>query len=656
MVVVFKKRLVYIILSIIFFCSISCSSEKGPNILFLVIEDTSPYLFPAYGNQTIKTPNLDWMAENGLVFTNAFANAPYCSPARSTLISGTQATVYGNDIHREGHLQKEQYFLVKKLTDEGYFTVNNGKTDYNIKGKEATKIMETVWSINGDKATYNDPSRSNRPFFAQFNNMSTHMSRMTTIITDNRLKCTVDPATVKLPPYVPDLPEMRSDYALHLEGVQNIDKWVGAFLNDLKDKKELENTIVFFFSDHGGCLPRGKAFPFDTGHRVPLIVYAPDKYKDILPGPRGGTTDRMVSFDDFIPTVMSLAGIKKPNYITGKPFMGKYEENPRKYVYMFRTNNKEHFDPTRSVYDGRFHYLRNYIPYKIHGLTQSFQWQMPSQLAWDAHFMSGEAADHHSTYYQSKPVEALFDLKKDPWELNNLALDPDYQEKLVELRSVNNRNVRDIKDLGFLSWDERTEITNQGKDFYSWVREKNYPIDSLISLAEKASFGNLVDLPFFIQNLRSANSSFQFWGMSGIVNIAKKGLLKEIPEEVYPLLNSKAHEDVSVLAAETMVLMGREKEGLNFLMSKFKPGSQSVSSLENLWGNVYLKEAEAGLWKIVNDSNDEQMRIQARSLLIKLGKLDICELYEQHTIDENHKIYLRRVENYMENIEQLNIK
>ena len=650
-VVAFKKQLFYLIMSsIIFFCSISCSSEKRPNIIFLVIEDTSPYLFPSYGNQSIKTPNLDWIAENGLVFTNAFANAPYCSPARSTLISGTQATVYGNDIHREGHLQKEQYFLVKKLTDQGYFTVNNGKTDYNIKGKESNKIMESVWSINGDKATYNDASRSNRPFFAQFNNMSTHMSRMTTITTENRLKCAVDATTVKLPPYVPDLPEMRSDYALHLEGVQNIDKWVGAFLNDLKDKKVLDNTIIFFFSDHGGCLPRGKAFPFDTGHRVPLIVYAPDNYKDILPGPVGGTTDRMVSFDDFIPTVMSLAGIKKPSYITGKPFMGKYEENPRKYVFMFRTNTKEHFDPTRSVYDGRFHYLRNYIPYKIHGLTQSFQWQMPSQMAWDAHFMSGEASDQHSTYYQSKPVEALFDLKKDPWELNNLALDPDYQEKLVELRSVNNENVRDIKDLGFLSWDERTEITNQGKDFYSWVRENNYPIDSLISLAEKASFGNVVELPFFIQNLNSAKPSFQFWGMSGIVNIAKKGLLKEIPGEVYPLLNSKTHEDVSVLAAESMILMGKEEKGLNFLMSKFKPGSQSVSSLENLWGNVYLKEAEADLWKIVYESNDEQKRIQARSLLIKLGKLDICELYEQQTIDENQKLYLKRVKNYMENI------
>ncbi|PXX31804.1 sulfatase [Arenibacter sp. ARW7G5Y1] len=622
--------------------------KAKPNVLFLVIEDTSPYLFPAYGNTSIKTPNLDWLAKNGVVFNNAFANAPYCSPARSTLISGTQATVYGNDIHREGHIQKEPYFLVKKLTDAGYFTVNKGKMDYNITGKKTKEILKTVWSMNGDNASYNDPTRAAKPFFGQFNNVSTHMSRMTTITIDRRLKCEVDPGNVILPPHVPDLPEIRADYALHLEGVQNIDEWVGVFLDDLKERKLLENTIIFFFSDHGGCLPRGKAFPYDTGHRVPMIVYAPERYKNQLPVAIGGRSDRMVSFDDFIPTVLSLAGVKPPNYVTGKPFMGKYTEEAREYVYTFRTNTEMHFDPSRGVHDGEYHYIRNYTPHKIHALTQSFQWQMPAQLAWDKSYMAGNTSTSHNSYYEPHPTEALYNLKSDPWEQNNLAAEPAYQTKLAELREANNRYIRQVKDLGFLSWEERTALTQQGKDFYSWAREINYPLSDLISLAEKASDGKMEDLPIFLDNLKSDKSSFRFWGISGLAHLAQRGKLKAIPKEIRPLLDPNEDEDVSALAAEILVRMGEEERGLRFLLSKFKPMGFAISSLENLWDKTTPIENE--LISLATESQDEKTRLFARSLLIKQGKMGVGELYGQKQIDKNYKTYLNRVDNYLQNL------
>lgn len=644
-----KKHYIPIILY--FAVAVGMAQDQKPNVLFLVIEDTSPYLLPAYGNESIETPNIDWLASNGVVFENAFANAPYCSPARSTIISGTQATVYGNDIHRQGHIQKEPYFLVKKLTDNGYFTVNNSKTDYNITGEEARELVDKTWSMNGKKATYNHPSRDDKPFFGQFNNIATHMSRMTTVTIDKRLKCKVDPNTVKLPPHVPDLPEVRADYALHLEGVQDIDEWVGVFIDDLKKKSLLDNTILFFFSDHGGCLPRGKAFPYDTGHRIPFIVYAPEKYQNWLPAEPGERTDRMVSFDDLIPTVMSMAGLEKPKYVTGKPFMGQFEEKPRKHVQTFRTNTATHFDASRGVYDKDFQYIKYYTPHKRHALTQTFQWQMPAQLAWDEYYMAGKASPQLSVYYEPHPVEALYDLSQDPWELQNLADDPRYKEKLQELREVNENYIREVKDLGFLTWEKRTELTEKGIDAYTWVRENNYPLNDLIGLAEKASSGDIEFLPFFVDNLKNEMPSFRFWAISGILNLAQKNSLKSIPKEVYGLMTDGEYDDISPLAAETLVRMGETEKGLDFLMKNFEDNKFVFYSLENLWD--LTAPLEKDLQVVAKNSPDENLRIEARSLLIKLGKMDISQLYEQDKVKSLHKTYLNRVSNYIPNTPSL---
>lgn len=621
------------------------SEEDRPNILFLVIEDSSPYLFPAYGNEVIQTPNLDWLAAQGVVFDQAFANAPYCSPARSSLISGSPATVYGNDIHREGHVQAPPYFLIDVLTKAGYYTANRAKTDYNIVGKKTRAFMKQAWSRNDGQASYNDSLRQNRPFFAQYNNASVHMSRLTTVTTENRLPYSVDTAGLQLPPHVPNLPAMKEDFALHLEGIQNIDQWVGLFLDDLRQRKLLDDTIIFFFADHGGCLPRGKAFPYDTGHRVPLIIYAPEKYQDFLPVPPGQRTNRLVSFDDFLPTALSLAGTKPPSYSIGQAFMGDFESTPRKYVHTFRTNTQMHFDPSRGVFDGKYHYIRFYTPYKIHALTQSFQWQMPSQLAWDAHFMSGQASPVHSQYYKPHPVEALYDLEQDPWELQNLAEDPALQEKLAELRAANDQEIRRIKDLGFLSWDMRKGLTEKGLDFYSWVRDNDYPLEELIDLAEKASWGRQKDLPFFITQLQNEKPSFRFWGITGLAHLAWQGQLESIPAEVLNLFKTEQQSDILATAAEILVVMGEEEKGLQGLMDSFGPMAFSISSLERL--SDKLASLEAKLRELAEHHPKKETRIFARSLLIKQGKLPITELFEQATIDAQHRTYLNRVKNYM---------
>ena len=231
---------------------------ERPNVLWLTIEDTSAYEFGCYGNPHVRTPNIDRLAARGIRFDQARSTAPHCSPARSTIVSGTPATSWGTDWHRQAWpVPNERFYLPKSLHDAGYFTTNNSKTDYNAKGFKA--VRKQVWDVNGNKGTYHhERRRPDQPFFAVFNTMVTHLSRLRSYTLDGRRTFEgLDPDELELPPHLPDCAETRSDYAFHLEGVEDIDKWVGMFLDDLDQSGLADDTIVFFFSDHGGCLTAG---------------------------------------------------------------------------------------------------------------------------------------------------------------------------------------------------------------------------------------------------------------------------------------------------------------------------------------------------------------------------------------------------------------
>ncbi|RYG56552.1 sulfatase, partial [bacterium] len=248
------------------------TTAARPNILWLTIEDTSAYEFGCYGNSAVKTPIIDGLAAKGVRYTHAWAAGPQCSPSRASIITGSFGTTYGMDWHRHQVEVPGGIFYPPVLREAGYFCTNNAKTDYN-----ATVTPRELWDENGAQATYNSAKRgANQPFFAVFNCGATHMSRLRSFTLEGRRDFVaegLDPQKLALPPHVPDLPEVRSYYAFHLEGVQDIDGWVGSFLEDLEARGLAEDTIVFFCSDHGGCLPRGKGFLYRTGLQVPLIAY-----------------------------------------------------------------------------------------------------------------------------------------------------------------------------------------------------------------------------------------------------------------------------------------------------------------------------------------------------------------------------------------------
>lgn len=550
------------------FLSLASVQAEQPNILWLTFEDTSAYEFACYGNPDVATPNVDKLAETGIQFMQASSTAPHCSPARSTLITGCYATTFGMDNHRRRWNTPAGIFYPEIMRKAGYFCTNNYKTDYNT-----TRNHKAIWDECGRSATYNSPKRKkDQPFFAVFNANITHMSRLTSVTLEGRRDFAakgLDPAKLKLPPHVPDLKETRSDYAFHLEGVQDVDRWIGSFLKDLEQRGLLENTIILVNSDHGGCSPRGKGFPFESGLRVPMVLRLPAKYQHLSKLKPGSQTDRLVGFVDVAPTLLSLMGLKPPAAMQGKAFMGPYKQAPRKWQFGFRTNQEKHYDPCRSVSDGRWKYIRSYLPMKPFNLRNAFQWQMPSNLAWDAYALkhqSPEAGEPNPAWmqpYQMKPAEMLFDLSKDPFELNNLAGDDRYADILAKMRSAVSKHVRKTRDLGF--FPPTTKEKKKGVALYDWVRDTGYDLEPLFAAAELASLPDASSRDQLISYVGAAEPEVRFWGAYGLGLLAERGELTECPA---PLRKAVSDSDSSVAASAALAccLAGETKIGMDALI------------------------------------------------------------------------------------------
>ena len=627
-------------------CLNSENSSK-PNILWLTIEDSSYYEFGCYGNEAVKTPNIDSLAQNGVQFLRAWSTAPQCSPARASLISGCHATTYGTDYHRLKYsVPAELYFFPHYLQKAGYFCTNNHKTDYNTKSAECK-----IWDECSSKATYNNRRRRNKPFFSVFNLTLTHMRRVRSFHLQQRRDFTVqglDPKSLQLPPHLPDLPEVRSDYAFHLEGIQDADRWVGLFLEDLQEKNLAENTIVFFFSDHGGILPRGKGFVYETGLRVPLIAYFPPKWQHLTNWQPGTQTKQLVSFVDLAPTVLSLAEVKPPENMQGKAFAGSYAATPAKIQFGFRSNQDYHFDPSRTATDGTFKYIRNYIPYLPSALRNFYQWGVPSYQAWDRYVLENpQVASKWQEYYQPKPAEMLFNIEQDPYELGNLAQDEAYQDILLQLRSEVARYIRNTKDLGFLI----TSVRGQKQPLYNWVRESNYPHESLMSAVEIASENNSQHLQQLLEYLKSDRAEFRFWGASGLTYLAQRKTIKECPSLLIEAMKDP-NEQVAATAAIGCCFSGCSDLALSILVANLEQKKiPAYSALEciSLYKEYCVKlqtysDKFQKLAKLPSDGTLTDRGLAVRSILVNLQELPISQLYPQELNQKGSKINRRVIE------------
>lgn len=617
--------------------------QGRPNILWLVIEDTSAYEFGCYGNAAVKTPTIDGLAARGMCFTRAWAAGPQCSPSRASIITGSFATTYGMDWHRKPVQVPNDIFYPPLLRQAGYFCTNNAKTDYNARG-----AAPMLWDENGGQATYNSPRRgANQPFFAVFNCGATHMSRIRSFDIEERRDFSqegLDSRALPLPPHVPDLPAIRSDFAYHLEGVQDIDGWVNVFLEDLKAKGLDEDTIVFFCSDHGGCLPRGKGFVYNTGLQVPLVVYVPPKFRSLAGFTPGTASDQLVHLMDLSPTFLSLAGVQPPTWMQGRAILGRHRATPRQYQYAFAANQAAHYVPARAISDGRFHLIRSYTPHKPYCLRNGFQWGMPSNLAWDEHALSGHALPQHLQPYRPHPGEMLFDLQSDPFELKDLATDPQHRNTLNRLQAALDDHLRETRDLGLFPPSARQE-----SNLYEWTRETKYPLDELLVAAKTAATATQSSAATLNEYLQSDKPELRFWGASGWATLAVQNPGAAPSAELLKAIGD-TDDFIAAEAAHALCYLGRGDLGAPALVKSFSGGSKGaysaletlaltpvgkeslrpyLSELQQLAGvKITVSATQEGGDKTESEGNEEGGGDwQARAILVNLGELPVQKLY-----------------------------
>ena len=428
--------------------------DARPNIVWIMSEDNSKHYLNLYDAGGAETPNIRSMAKSGVLFKHAFSNAPVCSVARTTLITGVYAPRAGTHYHRRiktVRLPDGWELFPAYLRKAGYYTTNNAKEDYNcVKGDD-------VWDVSGRKATWRnrgkDQSGRRQPFFHVQTFTDSHESSLH--FKENWLQnpdLTSDPKKVALAPFHPDTDLFRKTHARYLDRIQVIDRKVGKVLDELREAGELENTFVFYFGDHGGVLPRGKGYVYESGLHVPLVVRVPEKWKAASPFKQNTQADGFVEFVDFGPTVLNLAGVKVPSHMDGKPFLGegvsKAEVEERNSTFGYADRMDEKYDMCRSLRVGKWKYIRNFTNFYPDGLQNNYRYEMLAYQQWRDMSKNGKLSKVQNQFFMPKAPEMLFDLEADPYETQNLAKRRDQRERMIRMRTQLRLKLTEINDLG----------------------------------------------------------------------------------------------------------------------------------------------------------------------------------------------------------------
>ncbi|MCH2209331.1 MAG: sulfatase [Lentisphaerales bacterium] len=495
---------------------ISClyaSAQDRPNILWLTCEDNNIKWIGCYGNPHAKTPHIDKLATEGFQYINCYANAPVCAPSRSTWITGVHALSMGTHSMRSRYEiphQTIKYYpdLLKKA---GYYVGNDGKTDYNIGGRDDNACWDTRktdWKILKQK----------QPFFMVINSAKSHESRAFGDVTKSKH----NPDNVRLAKYHPDIKVIRQNYAHYHDQIAKMDADIGAALKALEASGMAENTIVIYNSDHGGVLARSKRFLYNSGTHCPLVIRIPEKFKHLRPGVPGTKVKKIVSFIDMTKTWLSLCGAETPKYLQGMVFLGKVQEE-REYHVSFRGRMGERCDNVRAIRNKNFLYIRNYMPYAPSGQRLTYLWKMPATLAWEKHHKEGKTDAVTGRFFKTKSMEELYDTSKDPDNVVNLIKNPEYKALVAELRQAMSDWQSKNFDAALLPESEMVKRAADNKmTIYEMVRNPElYKIDSYLATANMAIENNPSNLPNFYEELKHSDNGVRYWAMVGCLLIAE---------------------------------------------------------------------------------------------------------------------------------------
>ena len=422
----------------------SADGAKKPNILWISCEDIGPRL-GCYGDRVARTPNLDCLAAEGVRFDRVFTSSPVCAPVRSGIITGMYPTTIGTQHMRTGHRGQTGELptpyqtcpppyvkgFPEFLRAGGYYCTNNVKTDYQFGNPM------TIWDECSGRAHYKNRPDKDQPFFAVFNSTLTHESK-----TWQAPEMT-DPGAVTVPPYYPDTLAVRRSIARLYDQIARMDEWAGRLLDELKDEGLADNTIVFFWGDHGDGLPRGKRWPYDSGTRIPLLIRWPGRIRP------DSVSGNLISSIDFGPTVLSAAGVEIPAYMQGRAFLGNQRAESRQYVFSHRDRFDESYDMIRSVRDKKYRYVRNYYQNQPYVLWIPYRNNSPIMQEMLRLQAEGKLEGPQALWFSgTRPPEELYDCDADPHHINNLAHDRRYAEIRQRMRDVLDDWRRETGDLG----------------------------------------------------------------------------------------------------------------------------------------------------------------------------------------------------------------
>ena len=466
-----------IALFIVLLSSVTHAAER-PNILWITSEDNGPHM-GCYGDDGATTPNLDALAAKGVVYSNAWSTVPVCAPARTAIITGMYPSSLGAEHMRSMAALPEHVKLYPEyLRAAGYYTTNNAKQDYNVPGGE------TAWDESSGRAHWKNRAEG-QPFFAIYNINVTHESQ----IRKRPHEAQHDPDALTPPPYYPDTPEVRRDWAQYYDKMTQMDTMAGARLREIEEAGLMEDTIIFYYGDHGVGLPRGKRSVCNSGLLVPLIVYVPEKFKHLMPQDftPGGRSDRLVSFVDLAPTLLALAGAEIPTHMQGKAFFGAPEIPEKEYLFGLRGRMDERVDFVRAVRDKRYVYVRNYMPHLPHIQHVAYQLQTPTTQVWHAAFEAGNLTEKSAYFFERRDAERLYDLESDPHEMHSLVDSPEHEDVLRRMRAKLREIQLETRDTGFIPEPDMREVYGNAVLRMLAQDDEAYPLELILEAAEDAS-------------------------------------------------------------------------------------------------------------------------------------------------------------------------
>ena len=521
-------------------------SQKRPNILWICAEDMSANM-SCYGETTIQTPNIDRLAAQGSLFKHAFITAPVCSPSRSAMVTGMYQTTIGAHLHRSSrHAVKIRLPGHIKLISEyfqqaGYYTSNGSMLNKSSPAK--TKPGKTDYNFTLDRKVYDGAEWSGRkpgqPFFAQIQ-LKGGKNR------GAKVPAPVDPAKVQLPPYYPDHPVLREDWARYLNSIIQTDIELGEILKRLREDGDAENTIIFFWTDHGISHIRGKQYLYEEGIHIPLIVRGA--------GIKGGTVrEDLVEHIDIAATSLSLAGVPIPSHIQGRALFAR-DYKPKAYIFSARDRCDETVERMRCVRTSRYKYIRNFYPHRPHTQPNRYKDGKQIMVTMRGLFAAGKLNSHQARpFLPRRPVEELYDLQSDPYELNNLAETPAHQRTLKKLRTVLFDWLEHTRDLGQIPEPILAEFLGEYDSMWAILQnEENRELARRINIVWRSAERGAKSIPHLIKVLKERQAPVRYVAAMGLGNMGEQA--KPAAEALSAAVADKA-DYVRVAAARALCLM-----------------------------------------------------------------------------------------------------